>query len=321
MINLQQKISSEILRFLGFLGLQRPTVLLGLSGGADSTFLFLILQQLHEQKKINLFAVHINHGWREEAGEDERFCKELAERFAVPVFLKNASDCEVARNGSLEELGRKIRRKIFAKIRKEIAADLIALAHHSDDQLETFFIRLARGSSLQGLGGMLEWTSPFYRPLLGVAKSEILGSLKILGQDFCLDESNESDQFLRNRIRKYLIPILPQADFRIARKTLDTMSLLQQEFVLLQDLVAQQFSQLWVEGEPSGFDREKFSALSNLLQKKLLQMLLRKYKISFSESQAFFNELLRFLKREGGGSHQISTWILCKNKKVIFVQI
>ena len=152
------------------------TLIIGLSGGPDSVFLIYFLHEFQSLYKIKLIAAHLDHQWRENSAQDVKFCQQVCENLRIPFVTKKIGELSVPfkNNGSQEELGRKYRRFFLESIRKEYNADFIALGHHADDQQETFFIRLARGSSLTGLTCMKEKEGIYLRPLLTVNKSDIL---------------------------------------------------------------------------------------------------------------------------------------------------
>ncbi|HET9942188.1 MAG TPA: tRNA lysidine(34) synthetase TilS, partial [Terriglobia bacterium] len=120
-------------------------VLLGVSGGADSTALLLVLQQLG----YSVAAAHLNHGLRgSESDGDEQFVRELAERLRVPFLSRSAA---VAQHpGNLEEAGREARRKFFQDLIRDEGFTRVALAHNRDDRVETFLLHLMRGSGTDG---------------------------------------------------------------------------------------------------------------------------------------------------------------------------
>ncbi len=147
-------------------------IIIGLSGGPDSVFLLHALAQLRTTRKLFLVAAHLDHEWRTESAQDMQFCKTLAESYAIPFVAKKISQLSLSykSNGSKEEYGRKARRFFFESLAQEYNADAIALAHHADDQQETFFIRLMRGATVSGLYGMKPKDGLYIRPLLSIKK-------------------------------------------------------------------------------------------------------------------------------------------------------
>ena len=133
------------------------SVLVALSGGADSVALLHALNSLIEEWNITLFAAHFHHGIRgEEADRDERFCKALCERYGIPFFCEKADVPSIALGSgeSVELCGRRLRYRFLDRIARDIGGAKIATAHHSDDNAETVLWNLTRGSGLAGLAGI-----------------------------------------------------------------------------------------------------------------------------------------------------------------------
>ncbi|MEN6635735.1 MAG: tRNA lysidine(34) synthetase TilS, partial [Clostridiaceae bacterium] len=133
-------------------------VLVALSGGADSTALLLSMFDLFNEGKIGgLFAAHLQHGIRGETAErDQQFCAALCEKLSIPFFTENADVPAYAKNHgqSLEQAAREVRYAFLERARNLVEADVIATAHHQDDQAETLLLHLIRGSGTTGLCGM-----------------------------------------------------------------------------------------------------------------------------------------------------------------------
>ena len=289
-------------------GSKKPRILLGLSGGADSVFLFHVLLQLHSQEKVELACAHVNYGWRETSGRDERFVQELCMQYKVALHTAHARDLEgnIKETGSKEDAARQMRRNFFERVLRDWEGDCIALAHHADDQQETFFMRLMRGATLTGLVGIHARAGKYIRPLLHVHKKEILEYLHDNNLKFVHDETNDSAQFLRNRIRKSL----QECDARFDKKFASTLSHLQRAENYLEYETQKQFETVF--NDTHG-DLTLFNALHPFLQKRVLMLLLQKNDVAFVPSDAFLDEVLRFLNSPRGGSHQLhDTWALQK---------
>ena len=185
------------------------TVVTGLSGGADSVCLLLVLCALRRVLKIRLLAVHVHHGLRgAEADRDEAFCRELAGRMeteylCVPVDVRGL----VREQGlSEEEAARILRYKALEECLGS-ETDRIAVAHHADDQAETILMNLARGSGLRGLGGMQPVRDRIVRPLLATGREEILKYLAEKGESYCTDSTNLVSDHTRNLVRNEILPL------------------------------------------------------------------------------------------------------------------
>ena len=199
------------------------SLVIGLSGGADSVCLFYLLSDICEKRHISLISVHVHHGIRgEEADRDAAFVRELARENGASCIVCHVDAPGYAKEKglSLEEAARILRYRELERIRLEQGAYAIALAHHRDDQAETVLMNLSRGTGPVGLAGMLPRSGTKIRPLLSISKMELLGYLKENHIDFVEDSTNSDTNYTRNKIRKEVIPILeglyPGASERIA---------------------------------------------------------------------------------------------------------
>ena len=148
-------------------------VIVGISGGADSVCLVLILLELQKELGFDMVGVHVNHGLRGQAAkEDEEFVEKLCQRYGIACesYFENVELIAKKRKQSTEEAGREVRRECFSKAIKKYRGTKIALAHHQDDSAETMLIHLARGTGLRGLGGIAPVKGNVIRPLLCVRR-------------------------------------------------------------------------------------------------------------------------------------------------------
>jgi len=183
-------------------------VLVGLSGGADSTCLLTVLQRLAEKQGITVGAFHVNHGIRgEEADRDELFSRDLCECFEIPFFAVRENVPNRAKEWQTgeEEAGRRVRYETAERIAKEHGYDKIALAHHRNDVAETLLFHLFRGSSTGGLASIPAKRGAVIRPLLGCDRAEIEAYLEENGILFCTDITNEETEYTRNKIRHRIV--------------------------------------------------------------------------------------------------------------------
>lgn len=180
-------------------------VIVGLSGGADSVALLLALRSLG----YRCVAAHCNFHLRgEESMRDERFCRGLCERNGVD-FLMTDFDVDARRRKtgeSVEMACRSLRYEWWEGLIAGGKGAVIAVGHHCEDNVETFFLNLLRGSGLAGLKGMMPRSVNVIRPMLDCDKAEILGFLEELGESYVTDSSNLSNDFRRNRLRNVVLP-------------------------------------------------------------------------------------------------------------------
>ncbi len=204
------KFEQKVLQFIEkFHMLHEGTgVIVGLSGGADSVALLEVLCCLRENLKLRISAVHVHHGIRAAAQSDADFCKQLCFEKNVDFYLEYADVPGLAETEglSLEEAGRKARYHLFEIYRQKLNMDVIAVAHHQNDQAETMLFQLFRGSGIRGLSAMSPKNERMIRPLLAVSREEIEDYLQEKNLAYVVDETNDSDDYSRNRIRHHLIP-------------------------------------------------------------------------------------------------------------------
>ncbi len=212
----------------------------GISGGADSVCLFFALLELQKEMDFAFYAVHINHGYRGEASDrDEQFVRDLCEKYGVPlqVFSVDLESTAKKRKQSLEEAGREIRRELFEKEMQSRNACKIALAHHENDNAETFLWNLCRGCGLHGLGGIRPVNGVYIRPLLGMTRGEIETFLQKRQQPYCTDATNLETDYTRNKLRHLVLPVLEE---QINRQTIRHMNTTMEELRELDDYVEMQ---------------------------------------------------------------------------------
>ena len=188
-------------------------IIVGVSGGADSVCLLFVLSELQKEIPFEMMAVHVNHGLRgADADADEQYVRDLCGQLGISLdtYHENVELIAKNRKQSTEEAGRDVRRACFETTMKKYEATKIALAHHRNDNAETFLFHLARGTGLRGLGGMKPVQGVYIRPLLCVSRTEIEAYLQEKGAAYCQDATNATDEYTRNRIRNHMIPFLEQ---------------------------------------------------------------------------------------------------------------
>lgn len=280
------------------------TLIVGFSGGPDSVFLLTLLHELAPKLHLKLIAAHLDHQWRQESAKDALWCKNFCNQRNIAFETEVASNLkfDTKYNGSQEELGRKLRRFFFEQLAKKYQAHNIVLAHHGDDQIETFFIRLARGASIAGLCGIKKVDGLYLRPLLTVSKQEILDYLHQHTIDFLIDPTNADSKYLRNRIRQNLIPTLYQTDPRFLQNIQNLMIHLQKT----DDFLKQKMFEIL---EPIKLKKSiqilSFLNLHEIMQQQILMHLFIENNIALTPSSALFEEILRFLKNGKNHSHQV----------------
>ena len=201
-------------------------LILGISGGADSVCLMHVFLELGYSFEL----AHCNFNLRgEESDADEYFVTDLAKKYQLKIHVKQFDTLVYAAENkiSTQMAARDLRYAWFEKLRIKSSAKYLAIAHHANDDVETFFINLVRGSGLKGFLGIKEKNNAIIRPLLSVSRLEIEQYLKDRGLVFREDSSNASVKYLRNKIRHELIPLLAQMNPSIQQTVKDEMRILE----------------------------------------------------------------------------------------------
>ena len=188
--------------------------LVGLSGGADSVMLTLLLLEYSRRESIGarILAVHINHGIRgDEADRDEQFARELASSLGIEFISRKIDVPALAADSgkSIEEAARDARYSAFSEIisgRNDVSS--IALGHNATDNLETVIFNMMRGSGLRGISGIPPTRDNLFRPMLYIPKADIEAALISSGIEFVTDSTNKDTLYTRNYIRHEIIPRL-----------------------------------------------------------------------------------------------------------------
>lgn len=300
------------------------TVVIGLSGGPDSLFLLHLFVSLRESRNLRLVAAHLDHGWRTTSHEDVLFCQKLAESYGIEFRAGHARDFaqKTIKKGSLEALGRAARRAFFKQVAHATGAESIALGHHANDQIETFFIRLTRGAGVTGLAGILPRNGLFIHPLLTCNKTDILDFLSGENITYLTDSTNTDRRFLRNRIRHDVIPALCRTDQRFTASAQKAIDLLQKtnNFIIhetekaLTRVGQSRNGSYWLE-------YKKLLALHPFLRDQVVLAWIIGANVPFTPSQELIEEIVRFLGNNKSSSHTLyQSWRIIKKQWYAYIE-
>ena len=186
-------------------------IVCAVSGGADSIALLWALYLLKEEWDLDISAAHFNHHLRgAESDRDEAFVRNFCEGYGIPLHV--GSGHIVPGKKGLEAAARDAR---YAFLRS--LPGRIATAHTADDNAETLLMHLVRGTGLKGLGGIMPQNGNVIRPMLSITRQEIEDFLAEYAVDYITDSSNNGDDFLRNRIRHHVMPLLKEENPRLSQ--------------------------------------------------------------------------------------------------------
>jgi tRNA(Ile)-lysidine synthase len=302
--NLIGEIEAALLRA----GLRRgSSILVGLSGGADSVALTCALLDLRERLNFRVVAAHLNHRIRgEEADRDEDFVRAMCARLGIELIVERADGLAGSiSSANLEERARDARREFLLRVADRVQADFVALAHHRDDQAETVLMRLMRGAGAAGMAAMAErGPGRLIRPMLSLSRAEIREYLDARAIPFVEDSSNSSRDILRNRIRAELLPMLerqyaPGLGGRLVELADEMRSL--DDFVTA--IAARELDAMRVHGD--SLDVSGFGAVNRAVQAVAIRLYLSERIGSLRKVSRAHVEAIRDLIVEGGPSDSI----------------
>lgn len=226
---------------------QGDIVLVGLSGGPDSICLLHLLRGIREGLNLTLHAVYVNHNLRpDEVPAEITFCEKTCRELRINFIVKSVDVAGHQKNQALsrQEAARDLRYKAFDEAAYEIGASKIALAHNADDQAETIFMRLIRGSGPRGLAGIPPKRGRIIRPLIETERSLIEQFLVTEDLPSVTDSSNLKQDYLRNRFRLSLMPELKKINPNLLNTVRTTASILQEEEGYLEIIVTRTLMKL-----------------------------------------------------------------------------
>ena len=267
-------------------GLLKPNekVVVGLSGGPDSTALAVILAQIAPSMGVRLTIAHFNHGLRgRESNEDERSARQLAKKLNLSFISRKMDKAVVNKGLSPEDLYRRERYKFFDEVAKNNLATKIALGHNLQDQAETVLLHLLRGSGLEGLKGIMPLRDGKYiRPLIEISREEIIIFLKEAGIAYRRDSSNENKLHLRNKIRLELLPYLrDEFNPRIDETLAQTAEILRDENKIIKECVDKVLKSTCIKKQKNKIilNIEYITMLPLAIRRRLLKELLEDFSL------------------------------------------
>ena len=226
------------------LPLADETVIVAVSGGADSTALLLALDELRSANKlaVKLCVAHLDHKLRKSSTKDAKWVAQLAEKLGYECVVGHSKVAEMAEANAdnLEQAAREARYKFLERTAKRKTANYVLTGHTMDDQAETVLLRLMRGSAGAGLGGMERLrplgknsTIKLGRPLLWARRSETVSYCRLRKTEFLTDEMNDDQKFARVKVRQQLLPLMQSFNNRIVEALSRTASQLREDAAVL----------------------------------------------------------------------------------------
>lgn len=297
-------------------------IIAGVSGGADSICLLMVLLQLKEKLGFTISVVHVEHGIRgSDSLADAAFVRHFCGQRGIACHIYHYAVPEYAKAHGMgeEEAGRRLRYASFGAEKKAYegyhasfsaekgnydgGADRvkIATAHHLDDNGETMLFHLARGSGISGLAGIAPVYGDIIRPLLCVSRMEIEQYLEQAGQAYCMDATNDSDVYARNKIRHQLMPILRQINSQAARHMYQAAEELREVDAYINKQAQKKLHEC-CKSEENGvlIEAAPFERQELVLQKEMLHCLLVKLEGGRDITRKHIHELLALFEKQAG---------------------
>lgn len=245
--------------------------LLAVSGGKDS----MVLLELFHKLKLNFQVAHVNYHLRgEDSNRDQELVEDYCKNHQIPFHLYSVSEKDQVPSHSIQLWARELRYSYFFSLKQSQELDYIVTAHHVNDQMETFFIQLSRASGLKGLKGIPKESNHVIRPLLGFSSKAIEEFAQKEEVQFREDLSNQSDFYLRNRIRHQLLPGLKDIHPHFENNLLKSMEIIAeaQEFIeisaknFLEKHAIRNENNLWEELDLNELEKQHSAVQFEVLQ-------------------------------------------------------
>jgi len=249
------------------LPLSGETIVVAVSGGADSTALLLAIEELSRYQKlaVEICVAHLDHRLRKSSAKDAKWVSELAQKlgFRAVIGRSKVADDARAASDNLEQAARNARYAFLERTAKKVSAKYVLTAHTMDDQAETVLLRLMRGSAGLGLGGMealrpLSKTSniKLVRPLLWARRLETEDYCRIRKTQFLVDEMNDDQTFARVKVRKQLLPLMQSFNQKVVEALSRTATQLREDGAVLSNNSGALLEQAAVSNQQGDVDDE-----------------------------------------------------------------
>ncbi len=295
--------------------LDNKDVLLAVSGGMDSMFMLALLATT----RARLSVAHVNYGLRgAESDADAALVKSTCTRMGIPFHEKEVDVKSLAEESdeSLQQAGRRIRYTWFEELCDAHHYDYICTAHHQDDATETFFINLLRGTGLKGLTGIPAMRDKILRPILCFTRAEISELVRTQEIVYRHDASNFGRDYLRNRIRHDIIPLLQKERSQFISRMQATQHRLADEYALLQEFLHKLTSEI-CDKSPGAISIDRERLVSGTSPAVVLLFLIQEYGFSMAQCEAIISSTQISGSRYLSPSHEL---ILDRNRIIVVEQ-
>lgn len=309
-------------------------LVLGVSGGPDSICMLNILNNIRNDKKLqidfDIIVAHINHLIREEAKEDEEFVKNFCKKNNISFYSKSIDVKKIANNNKIgtEEAGRNVRYDFFDEILKKTNSNKIAIAHNKNDKIETIIMNVLRGSGIAGLRGIEPIKNNKYiRPLIECDRNEIEKYCEENNIEARIDKTNFENIYTRNKIRNIVIPYIKKEFNPNIIETIDRLSeLIKENDDYLENLVKNKYKELIIEEKQKEFimDLKKFNKEEKVIKSRiLLYTISRLMGTTKGIEKIHIEDIIKLCENNIGNKYLTpnkNIKILLKNHKIYFIK-
>lgn len=306
------------------------SLVIGVSGGPDSMCLLNILVK---QTKIpcTIQVAHINHQIREEADQDEEYVRQYCKKNNINFYAKRIDIIKYANTNKIgtEEAGRKIRYEFFEEIKEKTKSSKIATAHNQNDSVETVFMKLIRGSGLTGLRGIeVIRENKYIRPLIQCQREEIEEYCKQNNLKPRMDQTNQDNQYTRNKIRNCLIPYIQQEFNPNLVPTIERLSnIVKQEDNYIQEQMKQKYKEILQKQENKQIvlDLKNFNQLETVIKNRMIRYIINDIlKLSFTIENIHIKDIIKLCDKNIGNKYLLPNKkikILVKKNQIFFMSL
>lgn len=308
-------------------------IVLGVSGGPDSTAMLVCLNELSKEMDFKIVVCHVNHGIRVNAKLDEEYVKEFCDKLKLPFFVLHANVIEEAKKQrrGIEETGRIIRYDFFEEILNKTESNKIAIAHNNNDHVETIIMNILRGSGTSGLKGIEAKSGKYIRPLIEIQRDEI--------EKFTLkynprhDESNDENDYTRNKIRNIVIPYIKKEFNPNIVETITRLSLISKEETEFLDKITEESYKKICEAKVYNeenkptiiLDLKSFNSQDTIIRKKLILYSIKKiFGSTKGIEKIHIDDIIKLCSNNIGNKYLTpnkNTKIVIKNKKIYIMSV
>jgi tRNA(Ile)-lysidine synthase len=300
-----ERFETNLFSFISEYIEKKERFVLAVSGGMDSMVMLDLFESLKEKQGVEFCVANLDHCIREESQSEQQWLKEYCLQKAIPFYSKRVDVLNYKiKNGakySVEEIARDERYQFLNEAKEAFDSNWILTAHHKDDLLETFLIRLLRGTGVNGLDVLNRTDSPFMRPLINFWREEIEEYVKFKELYYFEDESNKDEKYLRNRVRRKLIPFI-SSEFGDVSKTILIRDLtnIKSSGRLIEEYLQQYISQCEFSEEEITFNASLFADKSEDFIKEFLIRVYQKWNGSpIGLSRQKINDIYSRIKCKG----------------------